>query len=195
MATDPFGKSVFGGQVPGATTLGATTTAGKPPAYQYVNKGWSDPLAQEIAKKYLHDPTTRTSMWNPAGADDAYRRLKGLSDMYHVGGATAGAYQDPLDPKNWRQSGVYTGDQAQKMKEEYVNRGGLGTYEQLAFTNPKDIGAPYQTATGGPVGTDTWEGIQAKLGYKGATAPPTTPAGGVGSSFSLNPSVLSKMWR
>ena len=173
---------------------GGTPAATGPPKYQYLNKGYADPLAQEIAKKYMHDPNVRTSMWNPAGPDDEYRQLSALSQAYNRNGLDS-SYQDPLNPTNWRASGVYTQDQADKMKAEYVNRGGLGTYEQLAFTNPKDVGAPYNATTGGPVGTDTWEGIQAKLGYKGAVAPTTAPAGGTGSSNSLSPDVLKKMWR
>jgi hypothetical protein len=163
----------------GSTSL-APAAAAKPSGYQYLNKGWTDPLAQEIAKKYLYRPTTRTSMWNPAGPNDSYRRLSELSAAYHRGGASGGGYQDPLDPKNWRQSGVYTGEQADKMKQEYISRGGLGTYEQLAATNPSTIGWPTDAAGNPLPKLDTTTG-------KTLTAS--------GSSFSLAPEVLAKMWR
>src|SRR4029077_5865177 len=92
----------------GATTLQQQpTSTASSTGYQYLNKGWQDPLAQEISKKYLINPNNRPTVWSPEGPNDSYRQLKGLSNMYHAGGSSGGGYRDPLDPKNWQASGVW----------------------------------------------------------------------------------------
>ena len=157
-------------QVPGATSVQPqTSTTGTSGQYQYLNKGWEDPLAQDIAKQYLRQPGLRTSMWNPAGENDAYRQLSELSAGYHQGGSSGGGYIDPLDPKNFSTGGVYSADTAQKMRDEYISRGGLGTAEQLAGT--------YKTPE------------------QKAAADALAKVGGSGSSFALGEDVLNKMWR
>jgi hypothetical protein len=178
-STDLFGKNVFGGatSIPGGTT--STTTAAKTNPYKYAGQGWNDPLAQQIYKEFA-----------PVGGNAANQvslLLRG-NEAYAPGGIGAGVnYNNPLDPKTW--GGSERGDVYDRMKAEYLKRGGQGTYEQQA-QYPGATNWPMD-ASGNPLPRMNMQTGKAESIVPGA--PP--PGVGSGSSMSLSPDVLKKMWR
>jgi hypothetical protein len=117
-------------------------------------------------------------------------RLAHMGDISRSG--TGGvSYHNPMDPKEW--GGSVRGSDVDKMKEAYLAAGGQGTYDQLAATNPKAVGWPTDAAGNPLPKMDMATGkTLAANPQTGAWAP---GGGGSGSSFSLNPAVLQKMWR
>ena len=158
-----------------ATQPTATTNTKKNP-YQYAgSKGYQDPLAQELYKKYNPGITNSQGAWA-----SNYDQLMKLSTGYGNLPGGGGNYIDPLNPRNWG---------AGAMKDEYLQRGGLGTYEQQAqypgATNwPSD-------AAGNPLPRLNMQTGQAESIVPGAPA----PGAGSGSTNMLSPDVLKKMWR
>jgi hypothetical protein len=175
-STDPFGKSVFsGGGGPGMTSQSTpAATATKTNPYQYTGKaGYKDPLAQELYKKYNPGMTTGRGPWS-----SGFDQLMNLSRGYENAPTN---YIDPLNPRNWG---------AGAMKDEYLKAGGLGTYEQQA-QYPGATNWPMD-ASGNPLPRMTSTGALESPGPTGAVA---AASGGSGSSMSLNPEILKKMWR
>jgi len=167
-------------QIAGGVTSAATpTTAGKPASYKYAGQGWNDPLAQEVYQKYAFGGRLSPGFVQKSAADsNAY--------IGHAGG-----FHSPMDPKEW--GGSQRGSDVNKMIDEYRARGGQGLYDQQAATNPSAVGWPTDAAGNPLPKMDMTTG-------KTLAANPQTGAwgpGGVGSgsSFSLSPDVLSKMWR
>jgi hypothetical protein len=172
-STDPFGKQMFGGQTSVATQPTAAT-ATKTNPYQYAgSKGYQDPLAQELYKKYNPGTTQGQGVWG-----SNYDQLMKLSQGYDAAGS--GNYIDPLNPRNWG---------AGAMKDEYMQRGGLGTYEQQA-QYPGATNWPMD-AQGNPLPRLNMQTGQAESIVPGAPA----PSAGSGSTNSLSPDILQKMWR
>ena len=196
IGTDPFGSNVFGGlgslakQVPGATSLAQPTAAAaaKPAPYKYAGQGWNDPLAQQMYLKYAFGGRPG------AISSDTVSRLAHMGDV--SGSGTGGvAYHNPMDPKEW--GGSVRGADVDAMKAAYLAAGGQGTYDQLAATSPKSVGWPTD-ASGNPLpraGGSGPEYPQAAGGWSTTMTSGGLPAGGSGSSFSLSPEVLRKMWR
>jgi hypothetical protein len=169
-STDPFGKQTFSGGTTMATPA-ATTTKTNP--YQYAGAaGYKDPLAQELYKKYNPGITGSQGQWG-----SNWDQLMKLSQGYE---GTTTNYIDPLNPRNWGAGG---------MKDEYLKRGGLGTYEQQA-QYPGATNWPMDAA-GNPLPRMNMQTGKAESIVPGA--PPIS--GGSGSSNSLSPDVLKKMWR
>jgi hypothetical protein len=151
----------------------AITDPTKTNPYQYAGKaGYKDPLAQELYQKYNPNLTRSQGPWS-----SGYDQLMNLSKGYEN---TTTNYIDPLNPRNW---------QAGAMKDEYLQQGGLGTYEQQA-AYPGATNWPMD-AQGNPLPRMNMQTGQAESIVPGA--PP--PGAGSGSSFSLSPDILSKMWR
>jgi|SRR5580765_652775 len=159
----------------------AATAAKKTNPYQYAGKaGYKDPLAQELYQKYNPRSTISRGPWS-----SGFDQLMNLSKSYEN---TTTNYIDPLNPRNWG---------AGAMKDEYLQRGGLGTYEQQA-QYPGATNWPTD-ASGNPLPrlnlqTGAQEYPQATGGW-GTTTPTGGIAGGTGSTNSLSSDVLSKMWR
>jgi|SRR5580765_3542091 hypothetical protein len=181
-STDPFGKSVFGGQtsIPGGTSAATGSAApAKAAPYKYTGQGWNDPLAQEVYQKYAFGGSLSPEFVQKSAADsNAY--------IGHAGG-----YHSPMDPKEW--GGSQRGDQVNKMINEYRTRGGQGLYDQQAATNPGAVGWPTDVS-GNPLpkySSDMTKVLQPNAAT-GQWAPGT---GGSGSTNTLSPDVLKKMWR
>lgn len=156
-------------------TPAATANTKKNP-YQYAGQaGVNDPLAQELYKKYTPGTTQGQGAWR-----SNYDVLSELSRGYAAQPGGGGAYIDPLSPRNWG---------AGAMKDEYLQRGGLGTYEQQA-QYPGATNWPMD-ASGNPLPKMNMQTGQAESIVPGA--PP--PSGGSGSTNSLSPDILKKMWR
>ena len=171
-STDPLSQSVFGGATGGVTSM-ATPTATKTNPYQYAGKaGYKDPLAQELYQKYNPGLTTSRGPWS-----SGYDQLMNLSKGYE---GTTTNYIDPLNPRNWG---------AGAMKDEYLQRGGLGTFEQQA-AYPGATNWP-SDAAGNPLPQMNMQTGQPQSIVPGAPAPSV----GSGSSNSLSPDILRKMWR
>jgi hypothetical protein len=193
-STDPFGASIFGssgGSTPGTTSMGTSTPASTSTAdtYKYKGQGWNDPLAQQMYLKYAFGGRPG------AISSDTVSRLAHMGDV--SGSGTGGvSYHNPMDPKEW--GGSVRGQDVENMKAAYLAAGGQGTYDQLAATDPKSVGWPTDAA-GNPL---------PKMGSTGQTLYPSgsqgfqPPAsgsaqamGGSGSTNSLSPEILKKMWR
>jgi hypothetical protein len=153
-------------------TQPTATAATKTNPYPYAGKGagYQDPLAQELYKKY-------TPGMNTKGGPEAFNTLMELSKGY---AGTSTNYIDPLNPGNWG---------AGPMKNEYLQRGGLGTYEQQA-QYPGATNWPMD-ASGNPLPRLNMQTGQAESIVPGAPA----PGAGSGSTNSLSPDILKKMWR
>ena len=153
------------------------------PKYAYEGKGWQDPLAQEIAKKYLYSPfmAKNYSKSYPDAGNKSFNRYlasaKWNQERLDEGKMTG--YNSPLDPKNWVAGGVWQQRggkpindyqtnpyhfDADLARQEYIDRGGLGL--------PKEM---YP------------EKYQAQIKADKLAAQ--------GSSHSLSPEVMNKMWR
>lgn len=174
-STDPFGKQTFGG----ATSMATQSTAAAAPKtnpYQYAgSKGYQDPLAQDLYKKYNPGVTQGQGQWG-----SNYDQLMKLSSMYANAPGGGGNYIDPLNPRNW---------QAGAMKDEYLQQGGLGTFEQQA-QYPGATNWPMD-ASGNPLPR-----LNMQTGQKESIVPGAPPvSAGSGSSNSLSPDILKKMWR
>jgi hypothetical protein len=171
--TDPFKSAV-----PGATSLGTTsgTSSTKTNPYQYAgSKGYQDPLAQELYQKYNPGITKSQGQWG-----SNWDQLTKLSESYANLPGGGGNYIDPLNPRNWG---------AGAMKDEYLQRGGLGTYEQQA-QYPGATNWPMD-ASGNPLPR-----MNPQTGTVESIVPGAPPIGaGSGSSNALSADILSKMWR
>lgn len=169
-STDTFS----GGMTSMATQPAATQNKTNP--YQYAGQaGVNDPLAQELYKKYNPGITQGQGAWG-----SNYDVLSELSQRYAAQPGGGGGYRDPLNPRNWG---------AGAMKDEYMQRGGLGTYEQQA-AYPGATNWP-SDASGNPLPR-----LNMQTGQKESIVPGAPPPGvGSGSMNSLAPDVLSKMWR
>lgn len=173
---DPFGKQIFGGatSIPGGTA--SATAAKKTNPYQYAGAaGYKDPLAQELYQKYNPGITRSQGQWG-----SNWDQLMKLSQGYASQPGGGGGYIDPLNPRNWG---------AGAMKDEYLQRGGLGTYEQQA-QYPGATNWPMD-ASGNPLPRLNTQTGQAESIVPGA--PPIS--GGSGSTNMLSSDILKKMWR
>jgi hypothetical protein len=182
-STDPFGKSMFSSSSsggPGMTSLPTPTAATKKTTnpYQYAGAaGYQDPLAQELYQKYNPGITRSQGQWG-----SNWDQLMKLSQGYASQPGGGGNYIDPLNPRNWG---------AGAMKDEYLARGGLGTYEQQA-QYPGATNWPTD-ASGNPLPRmNPQTGALESPGPTGATA---AVSRGSGSTNALAPNILSKMWR
>jgi hypothetical protein len=181
MATDPFGTNMFGGatSIPGGTSAATAATPAASTAYKYLGQGWNDPLAQQMYQKYAFGGKL---------SPGAISRLSGPATQAYVG---SGNYHNPMDPKEW--GGSVRGAEVDAMKAAYLAAGGQGTYDQLAATNPKAVGWPTDAA-GNPLGrmNPTTGATEMPNAATGAWAP---GSGGSGSTNTLAPEILQKMWR
>ena len=159
------------------STPATTTPAAKTNPYQYAGAaGYKDPLAQELYQKYNPGITGSQGQWG----SNWYQLMKLSQGYANLPGGGGGNYIDPLNPRNWG---------AGAMKNEYLQRGGLGTYEQQA-QYPGATNWPMD-ASGNPLPRMNMQTGKAESIVPGA--PP--PGVGSGSSVSLSPEVLKKMWR
>lgn len=162
-STDPVGNQAFG-------------AAKKTNPYQYAGSaGYKDPLGQELYQKYNPGITKSQGQWG-----SNWDQLMKLSQGYASQPGGGGNYIDPLNPRNWG---------AGAMKDEYLSRGGLGTYEQQA-QYPGATNWPMD-ASGNPLPR-----MNMQTGTAESIVPGAPPVGaGSGSTNTLSPDILKKMWR
>jgi hypothetical protein len=190
--------------MPGTTSLAEQPAA--PAGYEYLGRGSEDPIAQRVVKQFGGGEVGSSPYGEWAATAPRVPGKRPGFDWLPIERSSSGPYIS-VDPSTWgtRNSGSLYED----MKRAYVEQGGMGTYEQLAVTNPAAVGRPYVTATGKPAPvfnaqtgmseTPTLEGIQ--WGWNPQLTPEQTAAkrqaavAAQGSLHTLAPEVINKMWR
>jgi hypothetical protein len=133
----------------------------------------------------------KDTYYSKPGWEPAYDTMVYLSDAYDEAG---GNFKSTFDPGNW--GTVFRGQEMTDVADAYKAAG--GTYYNQ-FTPAQNAGVPYNAATGeaAPVmnmqtGVPETPQFDATGKVIGQTP---TPVGGSGSSHSLSPDVINKMWR
>lgn len=169
-------------------TAGTTSMAPAPPTaqsqttpYEYAGHGSQDPIAQQVMKDY----------WSPDKWGSTYDTNLYLANAYDKSG---GNFNSPLDPSTW--GTVFRGQDYTDIGEKYKAAG--GTYFNQ-FTPAQQAGVPYMAATGEPAPVMNMATGVAETPVMSAggqiTGQTPTAMGGSGSYHTLDPNILSRMWR
>jgi hypothetical protein len=163
------------GDAPAGTPGGSSSTAlPQTTPYEYAGQGWNDPVAQQVMQNYYAS--------TPGYSAGTYDQLRGMAEA----GSTPGVqYNTPLDPSTW--GTVYKGPDYDRLAQEYKAAGGTYYGSQ---TPAQQAGAPYYAATGEPAPVMN---MATGMAENPLTKQPMS--GGSGSSHTLSPDILSKMWR
>jgi len=177
------------GGVPGATSLPEQPAPYTGPAVsdwasQYgatadrQASGWQDPIAAEVGRKYFGGIQA-----TGGGGGNLYDKYVNEADTYSSG--KYGGYMSPLDPMKWGSGGY--GFEPQ-MKADYIAAGGKAFEQAPTAPGMALPGQPYNAATGmaAPVMSATGVPVNPNTGQF---------AGSVGSSHTLNPNIINRMWR